>query len=352
MQYKNDVFIKTLLNEKTDRTPCWMMRQAGRYLPEYRAVREKAGSFMSLCKTPDLACEVTLQPVDRFGFDAAILFSDILTIPDAMGLGLNFVEGQGPVFETPITTLSQIENLPKLEIEEHLGYVMDAVRLITKTLDRRVPLIGFSGSPWTLAVYMLEGGSSKEYSQIRKLMYDNPDMLHVLLDKLSDAVVDYLNAQIANGVATVQIFDSWGGILTKECYKTFSLAYMKKVISKLIKTHEGREIPSIIFTKNGGAWISEQAGSGATAIGLDWMTDLGKAKTLVGDKVIIQGNMDPAVLYANPEVVRKEVKKVLESYGKGNRHIFNLGHGIHPGIDPESVRAMVEAVKEFSPAFH
>lgn len=352
MNYKNDCFIKALLREPTHRTPCWMMRQAGRYLPEYRATRAKAGNFMNLCMSPELATEVTLQPIDRFGFDAAILFSDILTIPDAMGMDLTFVEGKGPIFQKPLATEAQIKQLPKVGMEEELGYVMDAVRMITKELDGRVPLIGFSGSPWTLATYMLEGSSSKEYTKIRGLMYSNPALLHTLLDQLSDVIIDYLNAQIVNGCAAVQIFDTWGGLLSKECYNEFSLRYMKKILAGLIKNYKEQEIPSIIFTKNGGAWISEQVNSGANAIGLDWMTDLSHARALVGDKVVLQGNMDPAVLLSNPDVVRAEVKKVLDKFGVGGGHIFNLGHGIFPGIDPENVKAMVDAVREFSPAYH
>lgn len=352
MIYKNDCFIKALMREPTTRTPCWMMRQAGRYLPEYRATRAKAGSFMNLCMNAELATEVTLQPIDRFGFDAAILFSDILTIPDAMGLDLTFEEGKGPIFRNPITTEAQIQNLAKPGMEEELGYVMDAVRSIVKELDARVPLIGFSGSPWTLATYMLEGSSSKEFTKIRGLMYTNPALLHLLLDKLSDVVIDYLNAQIVNGVAAVQIFDTWGGLLSKECYKEYSLRYTQKILNGLIKTYKGQEIPSIIFTKNGGAWLSEQANVGATAVGLDWMTDLDYARALVGNKVVLQGNMDPAVLLGTPESVRAEVKKVLDKFGVGGGHIFNLGHGIFPGIDPENVKAMVDAVRELSPAYH
>lgn len=352
MSYKNDCFIKTLLREPTYKTPCWMMRQAGRYLPEYRATRAKAGNFMNLCMSPELATEVTLQPIDRFGFDAAILFSDILTIPDAMGLDLTFEEGKGPIFRKPLTTEAEIRNLRKVGMEEELGYVMDAVRMIVKELDNRVPLIGFSGSPWTLATYMLEGSTSKEYTKIRGLMYSNPALLHALLDQLADVVIDYLNAQIVNGVAAVQIFDTWGGLLSKECYKEFSLRYTHKIINGLIKTYKNQEIPSIIFTKNGGAWLSEQANVGANAVGLDWMTDLDHARALIGNKVVLQGNMDPAVLLSNPEIVRAEVKKVLDKFGVGGGHIFNLGHGIFPGIDPENVKAMVDAVRELSPAYH
>ena len=355
MTYKNDRFLRALLKEPVDRTPVWMMRQAGRYLPEYRRVREQAGSFMDLCRNAELACEVTLQPIDRFGFDAAILFSDILTIPDAMGLGLSFVPGKGPVFETPITDPRQIDNLPKPDAEIELGYVMNAVRTIHKELDGRVPLIGFTGSPWTLATYMIEGGGSKDFGKVRGFMYEHPEAMHKLLDKLADVVIDYLNAQIVNGAAAVQIFDTWGGILSKEHYREFSLKYMEKIVRGVIKDYNGARIPSIIFTKNGGMWLGEQSNAGADAVGLDWMTDIAHVKALIGNKVALQGNMDPGVLYSTPEVVRENVKKVLHAYGpveKGQGHIFNLGHGIHPGIDPENVKAMVEAVREFSPRYH
>ncbi len=355
MRYKNDRFLRALLREPVDRTPVWMMRQAGRYLPEYRRVREEAGSFMDLCRNAELACEVTLQPIERFDFDAAILFSDILTIPDAMGLGLSFVPGKGPVFERPITDPRQIEQLPKPDAEIELGYVMDAVRTISRELDGSIPLIGFTGSPWTLATYMIEGGGSKDFGKVRGFMYEHPEAMHKLLDKLADVVIDYLNAQIVNGAAAVQIFDTWGGILTKEHYKEFSLKYMEKIVKGILHNYEGNPIPSIIFTKNGGMWLGEQAHIGANGMGLDWMTDIAHAKALVGDKVALQGNMDPGVLYATPEVVRENVKKVLHGYGvvkPGQGHIFNLGHGIHPGIDPENVKAMVEAVREFSPAYH
>lgn len=355
MTYKNDRFIRALLKEKVDRTPVWMMRQAGRYLPEYRRVRAEAGDFMALCRNADLACEVTLQPIDRFGFDAAILFSDILTIPDAMGLGLSFVPGKGPVFETPITDPAQVAKLPVVDVEDSLGYVMNAVSTIRKALKSEVPLIGFTGSPWTLATYMIEGGGSKDFGKVRGFMYEHPREMHQLLDKLSDIVIDYLNAQIKNGAAAVQIFDTWGGILSKEHYQEFSLRYMEKILAGLITEYDGQKIPSIVFTKNGGMWLKEQAAIGANGLGLDWMTDIAEAKALVGKQVVLQGNMDPGVLYSTPEIVRENVKKVLAGFGKvaaDEGHIFNLGHGIHPGIDPENVKAMVDAVREFSPEYH
>lgn len=355
MTYKNDRFIRALLKEKVDRTPVWMMRQAGRYLPEYRRVRAQAGDFMALCRNADLACEVTLQPIDRFGFDAAILFSDILTIPDAMGLGLSFVSGKGPVFERPITDPSQVAKLPVVDVEDSLGYVMNAVSTIRKALKNEVPLIGFTGSPWTLATYMIEGGGSKDFGKVRGFMYEHPQAMHLLLEKLSDVVIDYLNAQIKNGAAAVQIFDTWGGILSKEHYQEFSLRYMEKILAGLITEYDGQKIPSIVFTKNGGMWLKEQAAIGANGLGLDWMTDIAEAKALVGKQVVLQGNMDPGVLYSTPEVVRENVKKVLSGFGHvgaDEGHIFNLGHGIHPGIDPENVKAMVDAVREFSPEYH
>lgn len=355
MTYKNDRFIRALLKEKVDRTPVWMMRQAGRYLPEYRRVRAQAGDFMALCKNAELACEVTLQPIDRFGFDAAILFSDILTIPDAMGLELSFVTGKGPVFGKPITDPAQVAKLPVVDVEDSLGYVMNAVSTIRKALKNEVPLIGFTGSPWTLATYMIEGGGSKDFGKVRGFMYEHPKAMHLLLEKLSDVVIDYLNAQIKNGAAAVQIFDTWGGILSKEHYQEFSLRYMEKILAGLITEYDGQKIPSIVFTKNGGMWLKEQAAIGANGLGLDWMTDIAEAKALVGKQVVLQGNMDPGVLYSTPEVVRENVKKVLTGFGKvgaDEGHIFNLGHGIHPGIDPENVKAMVDAVREFSPEFH
>lgn len=355
MTYKNDRFIRALLKEKVDRTPVWMMRQAGRYLPEYRRVRAQAGDFMALCKNAELACEVTLQPIDRFGFDAAILFSDILTIPDAMGLELSFVTGKGPVFAKPITDPAQVAKLPVIDVEDSLGYVMNAVSTIRKALKNEVPLIGFTGSPWTLATYMIEGGGSKDFGKVRGFMYEHPQAMHLLLEKLSDVVIDYLNAQIKNGAAAVQIFDTWGGILSKEHYQEFSLRYMEKILAGLITEYDGQKIPSIVFTKNGGMWLKEQAAIGANGLGLDWMTDIAEAKALVGKQVVLQGNMDPGVLYSTPEIVRENVKKVLTGFGHvraDEGHIFNLGHGIHPGIDPENVKAMVDAVREFSPAFH
>ncbi|WP_455385137.1 uroporphyrinogen decarboxylase [Acidihalobacter prosperus] len=341
---RNDRLLRALLRQPVDATPVWIMRQAGRYLPEYRATRERAGSFMNLCRTPELACEVTLQPLERFPLDAAILFSDILTVPDAMGLGLHFVEGEGPRFEHPVRTPAEIAALAAPDPELELGYVTDAVRLIRRELDGRVPLIGFSGSPWTLATYMVEGGSSKEFARVKGLLYDDPATLHRLLGVLSDAVAAYLNAQIAAGAQAVMIFDTWGGSLTPAGYREFSLVYMQRIVESLQRESEGRRVPVTLFTKGGGQWLEHMAASGCDALGLDWTTDIGDARRRVGDRVALQGNLDPAVLYASNERVAEETRKVLESFGDGPGHVFNLGHGIHPAIDPERVAALVEAV--------
>ena len=351
-ELQNDRFLRALLKQPVDRTPVWMMRQAGRYLPEYRATRAKAGSFMDLCRNKELACEVTLQPLERYPLDAAILFSDILTIPDAMGLGLRFEAGEGPVFEHPIRTQADVDKLHVPDMQDDLGYVMDAVSTIRKALNDRVPLIGFSGSPWTLATYMVEGGSSKTFSKIKAMLFDQPQMLHQILEVLADSVTAYLNAQIESGAQAVQIFDTWGGVLTPRDYQTFSLHYMQKIVDGLIKTREGREIPVILFTKGGGLWLESMAETGAHALGIDWTLDLADARARVGDKVALQGNMDPTVLYASPERVRQEVATVLESYGQGTGHVFNLGHGVHPEIDPETVGAFIDAVVELSPKYH
>lgn len=351
-QLKNDRLIRALLRQPVDRTPAWIMRQAGRYLPEYREVRAKAGNFMALCSTPELACEVTLQPLRRFPLDAAILFSDILTIPDAMGLGLYFSEGEGPRFKNPVNDSRSISQLPVPDPETDLRYVLDAVRLIRRELNGEVPLIGFAGSPWTLATYMVEGGASKEFSQIKRMLYDEPKSLHLLLQKNADAVALYLNAQITAGVQAVMIFDTWGGVLTPAAYREFSLHYMRDIVTRLAREHEGRRIPVILFTKNGGQWLNWIADSGCDAAGVDWTTSLAEARERSGDKIALQGNLDPSVLYASPENIRAEVANVLADYGHGHGHIFNLGHGIHPHIDPEHVATMLEAVHELSPQYH
>ncbi len=349
---KNDRFLRALLRQPVDMTPVWMMRQAGRYLPEYRATREKAGSFMALCSTPELACEVTLQPLRRYPLDAAILFSDILTIPDAMGLGLYFSPGEGPRFERPVQDRAAIEALGVPDPESDLRYVMDAVRLIRRELDGRVPLIGFSGSPWTLATYMVEGGASKEYAKVKGLLFDEPATMHRLLDTLARAVTDYLNAQIRAGVQAVMVFDTWGGVLTTRDYRDFSLRAMARVVDGLIREHEGRRVPVILFTKGGGGWLEFMADSGCDALGVDWTLDLGEARRRVGNRVALQGNMDPCALYASPERIRAEVQAVLASYGAGPGHVFNLGHGIHPHVDPERVGVFIDAVHELSAPYH
>jgi len=349
---KNDRLLRALLREPVDVTPVWMMRQAGRYLPEYRKVRQQAGSFMDLCTNPELACEVTLQPLERFPLDAAILFSDILTIPDAMGLGLYFAEGEGPRFERPIRDEKQIEALGVPDPETELRYVMDAVRTIRGELHGRVPLIGFSGSPWTLATYMVEGASSKDFPTIKAMLYERPELLDKLLDTVSRSVALYLNAQIEAGAQTVMIFDTWGGALTPADYCRFSLQPMERIIRSLKRENDGRKVPIILFTKNGGQWLEAMTDTGADALGLDWTTDLADARRRVGDQVALQGNLDPSVLYASPDTIRAQVAKVLAGFGKGNGHVFNLGHGIHPGINPEHAGAMIEAVHDLSREYH
>lgn len=352
MKLKNDRFLRALLKQPVDVTPVWMMRQAGRYLPEYRATREKAGDFMSLCKNAELACEVTLQPLERFPLDAAILFSDILTIPDAMGLGLYFETGEGPRFKKVINTMADVNALPIPDPEKDLGYVMQAVRTIYKELNGRVPLIGFAGSPWTLATYMVEGGSSKDFRKIKAMAYDTPEIVHALLAKLTQSVISYLNGQILAGAQAIQIFDTWGGNLASNAYLEFSLAYMQQIVNGLIKEHEGRTIPIILFTKNGGQWLETMANTGATALGLDWTCDLGEARLRVGEKVALQGNMDPSVLYANSQAITKEVQRILASYGKGSGHVFNLGHGITPEVNPDNAAVFINAVHELSARYH
>ena len=352
MSLKNDRFLKALMREPVDVTPVWMMRQAGRYLPEYRATRKQAGNFMNLCQSPELACEVTLQPLRRYPFDAAILFSDILTIPDAMGQGLYFEEGEGPRFRKVIRSEADVEQLPEIKTENDLTYVTDAVALIRRELNGSVPLIGFSGSPWTLATYMIEGGGSKDFRVAKEFMYNNPEAMHLLLDKLADAVIDYLNSQIRAGAQAVQIFDTWGGILTTTNYLDYSLAYMKKIVANLINENEGRLVPIILFTKNGGLWLESIADSGANAVGLDWTIEIGKARERIGERCALQGNMDPSILYASPQAIQAEVGNILASFGNGNGHVFNLGHGITPEVNPDNVSAFVDAVHELSEQYH
>ncbi len=349
---KNDLLLRALLREKTPRTPMWIMRQAGRYLPEYRETRGRAGSFIKLMSTPELACEVTLQPLNRFPLDAAILFSDILTIPSAMGLGLHFVEGEGPAFERPVRDAAAVAKLGVPDPETELKYVMDAVRMIRKDLGGRVPLIGFAGSPWTLATYMVEGSSSKDFSRIKKMLFAEPNTLHKLLDVLARSVTTYLNAQIAAGAQAVMIFDTWGGSLTPSAYREFSLQYMSAIVQGLKRENEGRRVPVTLFTKGGGPWLEHMAESGCDALGVDWTQDLSEARRRVGDKVALQGNLDPSCLYAPPDTVRDLVWKTLASFGHHEGHVFNLGHGIHADTPPEHVSAMVSAVHDLSPAYH
>jgi len=344
--------MRALLLEPVDVTPVWMMRQAGRYLPEYRETRARAGSFLDLCKNPDLACEVTLQPLDRFPLDAAILFSDILTVPDAMGLGLYFSEGEGPRFHNPVQDEQAVRSLGVPDPEQDLGYVMDAVRTIRRELDGRVPLIGFSGSPWTLATYMVEGAGSKNFSKVKGMLFDRPDLMHHMLGVTADAVTAYLNGQVAAGAQALMIFDTWGGALSPRDYRAFSLAYMERVIKGLKRENEGRRVPVILFTKGGGRWLAQMAETGCDALGVDWTTDLSEARRLTGGRLALQGNLDPCVLHASPQRIREEVGRVLESYGKGTGHVFNLGHGIHPDVNPDHAAALVQAVHELSPVYH
>lgn len=351
-QIQNDNFLRALMRQPTDYTPVWMMRQAGRYLPEYRESRKSAGSFLQLCKSPSFATEVTMQPLDRYPLiDAAILFSDILTVPDAMGLGLYFEEGEGPKFERTLTEEADIKKLVVPDMA-NLQYVFDAVGEIRKTLNGRVPLIGFSGSPWTLATYMVEGKGGTDFLTIKKMAYARPDLLHHILETTAQTVIQYLNAQIAAGAQAVMIFDSWGGALSHDAYHEFSLNYMQKIVAGLTKSNEGRKVPSIVFTKGGALWLEAQAEIGADALGLDWAVDIGSARKRVGDKVALQGNLDPAILLSTPEAIEKEVAKVLKSYGHGNGHVFNLGHGITQWTPPENAAAMLSAVREHSKQYH
>lgn len=348
----NDTFLRALLRQPVDYTPVWMMRQAGRYLAEYRATRQKAGSFMDLCRNADLATEVTLQPLDRYPLDAAILFSDILTVPDAMGLGLHFVEGEGPKFTHPLQTEESIKKLTVPDVESTLGYVFSAVKQIRTALNNRVPLIGFAGSPFTLACYMVEGGSSREFRLIKTMLYDRPDLLHHILAVNTQATIAYLNAQIAAGAQAVMIFDTWGGALSHTAYREFSLNYMQQIVSQLTRTMNGQRIPSIVFTKGGGLWLEDIAAIGCDAVGVDWTVDLHHARNQIGSKVALQGNMDPNVLFARASVVEKEVARILASFGHGSGHVFNLGHGISQFTPPEHVATFIDAVHQQSRIYH
>ena len=344
----NDLLLRALAREPTERAPVWLMRQAGRYLPEYRATRERAGSFLALMRSPALATEVTLQPLERFPLDAAILFSDILTVPDAMGLGLHFAEGEGPRFERPLRDEAAIRALAAPDPADRLGYVIDAVREIRKALAGRVPLIGFAGSPFTLACYMVEGGGSDDWRALKTLLYARPDLLHRILEVNARAVTDYLNAQIEAGAQAVMLFDTWGGQLSHAGYETFSLAYARRVLAGLTKAREGRRVPSILFTKGGGAWLDAMAASGCDAVGLDWTVDAAAARARVGARVALQGNLDPAALFAPPDRVRAEVRRVLDAFGPAPGHVFNLGHGISQHASIDSVAALVDEVRAYS----
>lgn len=349
---KNDTFLRALMKQPVEYTPVWLMRQAGRYLAEYNETRARAGDFLSLCKNPGFATEVTLQPLARFPLDAAILFSDILTIPDAMGLGLYFSQGEGPMFERPLREEKEIRALKVPDPGQELRYVMDAVAEIRKALDNRVPLIGFSGSPFTLACYMVEGRGGTEFREIKTMLYQRPELLHHILDVNAKAVTAYLNAQIESGAQTVMIFDTWGGALSHAAYKEFSLRYIQQIVAGLKREQDGMHIPSIVFTKGGGLWLEAIADIGCDAVGLDWTIDIGDARRCVGDKVALQGNLDPSVLFASHEVIAAEVEKILASYGNGSGHVFNLGHGISQFTPPENAAALVEAVHTLSRKFH
>jgi uroporphyrinogen decarboxylase len=351
----NDTFLRALLRQPVAYTPTWLMRQAGRYLPEYCETRRRAGSFLNLCKSPTLACEVTLQPLARFPLDAAILFSDILTVPDAMGLGLYFAEGEGPKFERPLRQEWEIRDLPVPDPDVHLRYVMDAVAEIRRALDNTVPLIGFSGSPFTLACYMIEGGGSEDFRTVKTMLYDRPDLLHRALETTAKAVTGYLNAQIESGAQAVMIFDTWGGALPGWAYREFSLAYMQRIVDGLTKVHDGERVPSVIFTKGGGLWLEDIAATGVDAIGLDWTVDLAAARRRVGDRVALQGNLDPMALFASPESVAGQARRVIDDFGHhaaASGHVFNLGHGISQHTPPETVAVLVDTVRQYSRAFH
>jgi uroporphyrinogen decarboxylase len=349
---RNDLLLRALLRQPVERTPVWMMRQAGRYLPEYRELRSQAGDFLALCTAPELACEITVQPIRRFPLDAAILFSDILTVPHAMGLGLYFSAGEGPRFERPVREARDVARLGVPDVEDDLGYVTETVRRVRRELDGKVPLIGFAGSPWTVATYCVEGGGSKNHARIKGMLYGDPETLHGLLDVLTLATIDYLNGQVAAGAQAVMVFDTWGGVLSPAAYREFSLRYMSRIVDGLVRESEGRRVPVILFTKGAGARLVEMADTGCDALGVDWATDLADARRLTADRVALQGNLDPSVLYAPPERIAAEVGRVLASYGRGPGHVFNLGHGIHPDVDPAHVAAMLEALHAQSPAFH
>jgi len=348
----NDTFLRACLRQPTEHTPVWLMRQAGRYLPEYNQTRARAGNFLALCKNPDLATEVTLQPLARYALDAAIVFSDILTIPDAMGLGLYFAEGEGPRFERPLREEWEIRDLTAPDPGTHLRYVLDTVSQVRRSLAGSVPLIGFSGSPFTLACYMIEGRGSSDFATVKKMLYERPDLLHRILEINTQAVITYLNAQIEAGAQAVMLFDTWGGMLSHAAYHEFSLAYLRRIIAGLTREREGLRVPNIVFTKGGGGWLENIAAIGCDAVGLDWTVDIGAARARVGMRVALQGNLDPAILLSSPQVVQREAAAILASYGKGSGHVFNLGHGISQHTPPENVAALIETVRTTSVAYH
>lgn len=347
---KDSLLIRAITRQPIPRTPVWIMRQAGRYLPEYRQVRQQAGDFLSLCKNPKLACEVTLQPLRRYPLDAAIVFSDILTIPDAMGLGLYFEEGEGPRFKKVVRTLEDVLNLSTSNLKQDLDYVFETVTLVRREMPKALPLIGFSGSPWTLACYMVEGRSSRDFKQILKFLYTEPQAMEALLELLSQAIISYLSSQVLAGANVLMLFDSWGGILTTSNYQQFSLHYMKKIIENLKTNYP--DIPIILFTKGGGQWLSDMVKTGCDVLGLDWTTNLGEARKMTNNQVALQGNLDPAVLLTNPNCIRREVDTILKAFGFGSGHIFNLGHGITPDVPPEHVEVLLKAVETISPMYH
>ncbi len=349
---KNDLLLRALTRQPVPRTPVWIMRQAGRYLPEYRELRAKAGDFMSLCSNPQLACEVTLQPLRRYSLDAAILFSDILTIPDAMGLGLYFEAGEGPKFEHPVRTAAGVHKLAVPDVAEKLAYVFDAVTLVRRELDGALPLIGFAGSPWTVATYMVEGGSSRDFSRIKGMARQEPALLDELLDVVAKSTIDYLNAQIDAGAQAIMIFDTWGSALPSEQYRRFSLQRMQQILDELQREKDGRTVPVILFTKGAGELLAVMAETGCDALGVDWTTDLREARRLTGDKVALQGNLNPAVLRESPDAIEQGVAEVLASFGDGPGHVFNLGHGITPDVDPDNLGVLVDAVHRLSPQYH
>jgi uroporphyrinogen decarboxylase len=349
---KNDTFIRALLRQPTEYTPVWLMRQAGRYLPEYNQTRSRAGSFLGLCKNPAYATEVTLQPLARFELDAAILFSDILTIPDAMGLGLYFAEGEGPKFERPLRDERAIRDLAVPDPGAELRYVIDAVGEIRRALAGSVPLIGFAGSPYTLACYMIEGGASDDFRTIKTMLYTRPDLLHRILEVTAQAVTQYLNAQIEAGAQAVMIFDTWGGNLSHAAYREFSLDYMQRIVAGLKREQDGARVPFIVFTKGCGNWLEDIAAIGSDAVGLDWSIDIGQARARIGNRVALQGNLDPNVLFAPAETVQRETEKILASFGHGSGHVFNLGHGISQFTPPETVKVLVDCVHQSSRRYH